>query len=103
MDIEQAIEIFERINRAGRPLSRYDLITASVLDDDFDLREKTQRDIIEPIMAKGFGKVEETGIPQALALIIRGHTESSTQMGLETGEVKSHWDSTVDCLMLATR
>lgn len=79
MDIEQAVEIFERINRAGRRLSRYDLITASILDDDFDLRERTSQDLVRPLETTGFGEIEETSITQALALNIRGRTESATQ------------------------
>lgn len=101
MDIENAVEIFERINRAGRPLSRYDLITASVLDDDFDLRERTQYDIIEPLAASGFGHIEETSIPQSLALNIRGRTESAAQMELTKEDVKPVWQPTVECFMAA--
>ena len=89
MNIEQAVDIFARINRSGRPLSRYDLITATILDDDFGLRERGQEDIIKPLQDNGFGKVEETSIPQTLALNIRGgRTESSTQMDLKNP--KSH-------------
>jgi len=103
MDIEEAIEIFERINRLGKRLSRYDLITASVLDSDFDLRERTKKDIVEPLRNKSFGKVEETSIPQALALNIEGRTETATQMALsqKKDRVKELWKPTVDCLLLA--
>ena len=103
MDIEQAIEIFERINRLGQRLSRYDLITASVLASDFDLRERAQEDVIAPMEAKGFGKLEEASIPQALALNAEGRTETSTQMALaQKGErVAAVWDRTVSCLKLA--
>ena len=101
MSIEEAIEIFERINRLGKPLSRYDLITASVLQGDFDLREKTENDIVAPLLDNGFGKIAVTSIPQSLALNIKNKTESSTQMNLHKDEVKKAWQSTVDCFMLA--
>lgn len=101
MNLDEAIEIFERINRLGKPLSRYDLITASVLQEDFDLREKTKNDIIIPFQKNGFGDIAETSIPQALALNIKNSTESSTQMDLKKDEVKSAWNHTVESFRFA--
>jgi len=103
MDIEEAIEIFERINRLGKRLTRYDLITAGVLDADFDLRERTRQDIVKPLSERGFGKVEETSIPQALALNLEGRTETATQIALsqKKDEVKQVWQFTVQCFLLA--
>jgi|CXWK01.1.fsa_nt_gi hypothetical protein len=101
MDIDDAIEIFERINRSGKPLNRFDLITASILSDDFDLREKTQSDIVEPLEQIGFGTIEETSVVQSLALVIKGRTESSTQMELTNNEVKEVWERVADCFLHA--
>lgn len=100
VDIEDAIEIFERINRAGKQLTRYDLITASVLTDSFDLREKTNTAIVDPLR-NVFGEITETSIPQALALNIKGNTEHKTQMELQPDEVEPVWDETVRCFKLA--
>lgn len=100
MDLDDAIEIFERINQQSKRLTRYDLIAASVLTDSFDLRERSQKDIIEPLKA-AFGAIPETNVPQALALNIKGGTEHTTQMGLETEEVQSNWSRTVECFKLA--
>ena len=95
MEINDAIEIFERINQQGRRLSRYDLISASVMTSDFDLRERSKSDIIDKLKA-GFGEIEETSIPQALALNIRGNTEHRTQLDLKTDEIKDVWEKTVN-------
>jgi len=100
MNLDDAIEIFERINQQSKRLTRYDLIAASVLTDRFDLRERSQKDIIEPLK-NSFGVIPETNVPQALALNIKGGTEHSTQMGLESGEVQQAWTRTVECLKLA--
>jgi hypothetical protein len=100
MDLEDAIEIFERINQQSKRLTRYDLIAASVLTDSFDLRDRTQKDIIQPLKSV-FGPVAETNIPQALALNIRKRTEHETQMSLETAEVQTVWGRTVECFKLA--
>lgn len=101
MGLDEAVEIFERINRSGKPLNRFDLITASVLDSDFDLRERTDIDIITPLEQSGFGTIESASIPQSLALNIRNNTESATQMDLKKGEVKLVWSETVNCFMAA--
>ncbi|MEZ4668842.1 MAG: DUF262 domain-containing protein [Anaerolineae bacterium] len=100
MDLEDAIEIFERINQQSKRLTRYDLIAASVLTDEFDLRERSQTDIIEPL-EKSFGGIQETNVPQALALNIKGGTEHTTQMGLESIDVQNAWARTVECIKLA--
>lgn len=100
VDIDDAIEIFERINRAGKQLTRYDLITASVLTDTFDLREKTETDIIIPLR-ESFGEITETSIPQALALNIKGNTEHKTQMELLPEEVEPVWRDTTQCFRRA--
>lgn len=100
MEIDDAIEIFERINQQSKSLTRYDLIAASVLTDNFDLRERSQTDIIDPLRAT-FGSISETNVPQALALNIEGRTEHATQMGLTTEQVQKVWERTVECLKLA--
>ncbi|MEL6407778.1 MAG: DUF262 domain-containing protein [Chloroflexota bacterium] len=102
MDMENAIEIFERINRQGRRLSRYDLMTANVLTTNFDLREKTEEDVVEPL-SKTFGAISEATIPQALALVIEGKTEYTTQMNLKTEDVQENWEKTVQSFKNAVK
>ena len=100
MEINDAIEIFERINQQGRKLSRYDLICASVMTADFELRERSKSDIIDKLKT-GFGRIEETSIPQALALNIKGSTEHKSQLDLTTKEIESVWNPTVEGFRLA--
>ena len=99
MEIEDAVEIFERINQQGRRLSRYDLICASVMSADFDMRERSKTDINEPLSS--FGALEETSIPQALALNLKNSAEHKSQLGLRTEEVQKVWNDTVECFKLA--
>ena len=100
MEIDDAIEIFERINQQGRRLSRYDLICASVMSSEFDMRERTQQDILAPLESS-FGIIEETSIPQALALNIKKSTEQKTQLELKSQEVADFWEGTVECFRSA--
>jgi hypothetical protein len=100
MELDDAVEIFERINQQSKRLTRYDLIAATVLTDQFDLRERTQKDIVGPLR-EVFGPIPETNIPQALALNIKGRTEHATQMTLESADVQRVWERTVECIKLA--
>lgn len=97
MSIDDAIEIFERINRQGRRLSRYDLITASIYSKEFDLRQKSEEDILRPLKDEGFGEIAESTIPQSLALNIAGNTEHNTQIKLKGEDVANAWKRTVEC------
>ncbi len=99
MEINDAIEIFERINRQGRKLTRYDLIAASV-SETFDLRERSEEEIIIQLK-EDFGEIEEISIPQALALNKKGRTDHNTQLNLTAEEISSVWDDTVKCFRLA--
>lgn len=101
MKLDDAIEIFERINQQGRRLSRYDLIAASVLTDTFDLRERTDRDLNDTLADGKFGRIPETNIPQSLALNLKGNTEYTTQLNLTSNDVERIWRRTVDCLLLS--
>ena len=100
MEIDDAIEIFERINQQGRRLTRYDLICASVITDDFDLRDRSQLDVIEAL-EDGFGKIAETSIPQAVALNRKKRADHRTQLDLTTDDIKSVWSDTVEGFRLA--
>jgi hypothetical protein len=100
VELDDAVEIFERINQQGKKLSRYDLIAATVLTERFDLREKTEQDILSKLRPI-FGEVPETSITQALSLNLRNRTESSSQMSLRPEEVEPVWKQTVECFMLA--
>lgn len=100
MELRDAVEIFERINRLGRRLTRYDLIAASLISGDFDFRERVEDDVLSKL-DDSFGEISEGSIPQALALNIRGNSESATQLALKAENVKDVWGRTVECLFLA--
>lgn len=99
-DLGSAIEIFQRINEEGKPLSRYDLICANVWTEDFDLRKhvEAQNKLFE---AKGFGKLHETVWTQALALMITGRCTTVAELSLKSEEVEKHWKAAVRAMELA--
>jgi hypothetical protein len=100
MKIDDAIVIFERINRQGRRLDRYDLIAASVFTKDFDLRKRTDADI-QNIASDTFGEIPSGTITQLLALVIKGNAETQTQLSLNPKDVENNWQGVVKAIFLA--
>ncbi len=100
MKIGETVEIFERINQQGKRLSRYDLIAASIMTEAFDLREKTEKDLLEKLPVE-FCMLSETNIPQALSLNIRNSTEFQVQMNLKTEDIQAAWSKTIESLLLS--
>jgi len=94
-NIRDAVMIFERINRRGRRLTRYDLICASLWSHDFDLRERAEKDILNQLKPS-FGKVPESLVPQALALLAQDSAADRAQLNLQIHEVQCVWDDTVE-------
>lgn len=94
-NIRDAVMIFERINRRGRRLTRYDLICASLWSHDFDLRERAEKDILNQLKPS-FGKVPESLVPQALALLAQDSAADRAQLNLQTDEVQRVWDDTIE-------
>jgi len=95
-----AIEIFQRINQAGKPLSRYDLVCANVWAEDFDFRKRVA-DLNRKFAQSGFGKLHETIFTQTFALILKDRCITEAELSLQTGEITGVWDRVVRSLQLA--
>jgi len=101
VNLDEAVEIFERINQGGKPLSLLDLVVAGTWSPDFDLKEKIEKDVNKYFKEKGFGKIEPSIIPQLLSLVIKGNCTNTFQLHLTTEEIKDIWIKVVDSLKLA--
>jgi hypothetical protein len=99
-EIDNAIDIFQRINQGGQRLSRYDLVCANVWREDFDFRSKVQSEnkIYE---TKGFGHLHETIFTQAFSLILRGKCTIIDELSLETDQIKHAWAKVINALRQA--
>jgi len=91
-DLEDAIEIFERINQGGKRLNLFDLVVAGTWSPDFDLRNKVN-EFNKELEKKGFGKIENETIPQIYALFLNGQCTRSFQLKLRNKYVKDNWDT----------
>ena len=99
--LDEAVEIFERINQGGKPLSLFDLVVASTWTPDFDLKERIESDINGYLKEKGFGKIEPGIVSQLVALITKGGCTNAFQLQMKTKEIKGIWKQAVDSLKLA--
>jgi hypothetical protein len=99
-ELSDAIEIFQRINQAGKRLSRYDLICANVWTEDFDFRKRVASLNLQ-FDRQGFGKLHETIFTQAFALILKDKCTTGAELSLETDEIVKVWDRVTRALQLA--
>lgn len=95
-----AIEIFQRINQAGKRLSRYDLICANVWTKEFDFRKEVER-LNRQFRREGFGKLHETIFTQTFALILKDRCTTAAELSLQTEEIIEAWDRIIRSLELA--
>jgi len=95
-----AIEIFQRINQAGKRLSRYDLVCANVWTEDFDFRKRVAH-LNQRFAQDGFGALHETVYTQAFSLILKDKCTTAAELSLQTDEILQSWNRVVRALQLA--
>jgi hypothetical protein len=99
-DLSDAIEIFQRINQAGKPLSRYDLVCANVWSEDFDFRKRVAS-LNRQFAQQGFGELHDTIYTQTFALVLKDRCTTAAELSLDTGEIMSNFDRVVRAIRLA--
>jgi len=98
--LEDAIEIFERINQGGQKLSIFDLVVASTWNQDFDLRIKYE-DFEKKIKETGFGKINPELVLYATSLIINGYCRQQYLLKIKKEEISQKWSKIENALELA--
>lgn len=99
-ELDEASEIFERINQGGKRLSIFDLVVASTWGEDFDLKEEYVK-LHDFLVDKGFGKVPPEVVTQAASLIIKGYCRNSYQLQLTKEELKGNWEEISNAIKLS--
>jgi len=99
-ELSDAIEIFQRINQAGKRLSRYDLICANVWTEEFDFRKRIAS-LNRQFARQGFGKLHETIFTQTFALILEDRCTTAAELSLKTDKIVENWDRVIRALQLA--
>jgi hypothetical protein len=91
LELEDAVEVFQRINQGGKRLTRFELVAANCWSESFDLA-KSVKDFNERIKERtDFGKVEPITFVQAMSLIAVGQCKTEHELGLKPKEVQSLW------------
>lgn len=91
LELEDAVEVFQRINQGGKRLTRFELVAANCWSESFDLA-KSVREVNERVKERtDFGKVEPITFVQAMSLLSKGQCKTEHELGLKSSEVQTLW------------
>ncbi len=91
LELEDAVEVFQRINQSGKRLTRFALVAANSWSESFDLA-KAVREFNERVETRtDFGKVEPITIVQAMSLIKFGQCKTEHELALKSSVVTELW------------
>lgn len=91
LELEDAVEVFQRINQGGRRLTRFELVAANCWAESFDLA-RSVKDFNERVKERtDYGKVEPITFVQAMSLIYFGQCKTEHELRLSSGIVQQLW------------
>lgn len=96
----EVVEIFQRINQGGKRLNRYDLVCANLWRPEFDFRRRVSA-LNQQLKESGFGRINETIITQAFALILLDRCTTAAELSLDSDAVEASWNKVIDAIYLA--
>lgn len=96
-DIDDVVEIFERINQGGKRLTIYDLIQASTWSEKFDLNQRIAEFNSHPYV-KRLGGLSNRIFTQSLAINAFGDCKNASQLKLSPNICQKLWPSTKQSL-----
>jgi hypothetical protein len=91
LELEDAVEVFQRINQGGKRLTRFELVAANCWSESFDLA-KSVKDFNERVKERtDFGVVEPITFVQAMSLIEFGQCKTEHELKLKSQKVQELW------------
>lgn len=96
-ELEDVVEIFERINQGGNRLTLFDLVHATVLDNKFDLKDKIEKLNNQPAIKK-IGGLPNRVIVNSLSINAFENISSSSQLKLSSSICQKIWKPSIDAL-----
>jgi hypothetical protein len=91
LELEDAVEVFQRINQGGKRLTRFELVAANCWSESSDLA-KSVKDFNERVKERtDFGKVEPITFVQAMSLVAFGQCKTEHELKLSPNKVKTLW------------
>ncbi|MBK8809022.1 MAG: DUF262 domain-containing protein [Bacteroidales bacterium] len=92
-NLDDVVEIFERINQGGKRLTAFDLVQASTWSPNFDLNENIQK-LNNSFDSEKYGKLQDKTIVFALCLNIFNNYNNLIQLQLDASNCKKVWSKT---------
>src|ERR1700730_3677621 len=91
LELEDAVEVFQRINQGGKRLTRFELVAANCWSETFDLA-KSVRDFNERVRERtDFGMVEPITFVQAMSLVAFRQSKTEHELKLKSKQVQELW------------
>ena len=98
--MEKAVEVFNRINTTGKPLTLFEIMVAKTYDDhSFDLREKY--DLLHEHLSNVTYEIPPSQILQCVSINLTGECKRKTILGLPSKDIVEIWDKTTDAIKKA--
>ena len=90
LELEDAVEVFQRINQGGKRLTRFELVAANCWSESFDLA-KSVRDFNERVKQRtDFGRVEPITFVQAMSLVEYGGCKTEHELRLKARRSRNY-------------
>ncbi|MBZ5644655.1 MAG: DUF262 domain-containing protein [Acidobacteriia bacterium] len=91
LELEDAVEVFQRINQGGKRLTRFELVAANCWSESFDLA-KAVKEFNERVKQRtDFGMVEPITFVQAMSLVEFGQCKTEHELKLRSKKVEELW------------
>ena len=91
LELEDAVEVFQRINQGGKRLTRFELVAANCWSESFDLA-KAVKEFNERVKERtDFGMVEPIAFVQSMSLIKFEQCKTEHELKLRSKMVEELW------------
>ena len=91
LELDDAVEVFQRINQGGKRLTRFELVAANCWSESFDLA-KSVREFNDRVKERtDFGWVEPITFVQAMSLVEFGQCKTEHELKLRSKQVEELW------------
>lgn len=91
LELEDAVEVFQRINQGGKRLTRFELVAANCWSESFDLAKSVKEFNKRIEEGTDFGKVEPITFVQAMSLVAFGQCKTEHELKLSSTTVQQLW------------
>ncbi len=91
LELEDAVEVFQRINQGGKRLTRFELVAANCWSESFDLAKEVKEFNERVKQRTDFGWVEPIAVVQSMSLVKFGQCKTEHELKLNSKTVEELW------------